>query len=345
MLKEIKQLWELINSSKRILLINHVRMDMDAFGSLSALYELLSILWKEMKGINDKLPMDSFSFLWHKNIIEPDLDVKKFNPELIISLDTASVDRLWVSYSNNVDVFNKTNFVVIDHHKTNLWFWKLNIINPNASSTSEMVFEIIAELGYEKYITPKIATSILSWIYTDTNIFYNSNTASSTYLVASKLLEYWADFRKPYFELYKKKTLSQSRLWWEILVNHMKISKNWKLIWAMIPETVFEKVWAHERELEWLISEFFANIEWVEVAFISHEIQDELFWKDKRECPGVENKIIKTSFRSTPNYDVSVIAWKFWWWWHYQASWCASQKWIDKVEIDILEAIKKEFSL
>lgn len=330
MLKEIKKLWELIKSSDRILLINHIRMDMDAFWSLSALYELFNALWKDVRAINDELPIENFSFLWLNKIIEPDLDVKKFNPELIISLDTAGDDRLWVSYSKNIDVFNKAYFVVIDHHKTNLWFWKLNIIDSLASSTSEMVFEIIIELGYEKYITPKIATALLSWIYTDTNIFYNSNTTAKTHTIAAKLMEYWADFRKPYYELYKKKTLSQAKLWWEVIINHMKVSKNWKLIWAMVPKTVFEKVWSSDRELEGLISEFFTNIEGAEVCFISHEI---------------ENNIIKTSFRSTPSYDVSLISWKFWWWWHHQASWCTSTKKINEVEKDILEVIKKEFNL
>jgi len=320
----VQKLWELINSSKKILLINHVRMDMDAFWSLTALYDVLNSLWKEVKGMNDEPELKSFSFLGYKNIIEPDLDVEKFNPDLVIWLDSWSIDRLWKSYKNNKEIINKAKFVVIDHHISNPGYWDLDIIDSKASSTSQMVFEILKELNLEKYITPKIATSLLSGIYTDTNIFYNSNTSSSTYLAAGKLVEYWANFRKPYYELYKKKTLSQSKLWWEILINHMKTSKNWKIIWAIIPKTIFEKVWAHERELEWLISEFFANIEWVEIAFISHEI---------------ENKVIKTSFRSTPNYDVSKIASRFGWGWHKQASGFVSDKEIIQVEKEILDEI------
>jgi hypothetical protein len=39
-------------------------------------------------------------------------------------------------------------------------------------------------------------------------------------------MEAGADFRKPYYEFYKKKTFTQSRLWGEILANNMKISDN-----------------------------------------------------------------------------------------------------------------------
>jgi phosphoesterase RecJ-like protein len=330
MKENINKLWELINNSHKILLINHIRMDMDAFWSLSAIYDILIQLWKEVKAINDEQPLENYSFIWYNSIIEPNLDIKKFNPELIISFDAASLDQLWNSYKNNIEIFNNTDFVVIDHHKTNPWFGEINIINPNYSSTCELVYDILDEINLLKHITAKIATSLLSWIYTDTNIFYNSNTTANTHFVAWKLLEAWADFRKPYFEFYKKKTFKQSKLWWEVLVNKMNISESWKIIWACIPKKIFEKTWTYDRELTWLISEFFANIDWVEICFISHEIE----WN-----------LVKTSFRSTPKYDISNIAESFWGWWHKQAAWFTSTKSLKEIEIIILNKIKNEFNI
>lgn len=322
--ESIKKLWELIKKSNRILLINHIRMDMDAFWSLSAIYDILNQLWKNVKAINDEVPLNNYSFTWYNHIIEPELNINEFNPELIISFDAASLDQLWNSYKENIDVFNKADFVVIDHHKTNPWFWKINIVNAEYSSTCELTYDILTQLDLIKYITPQIATSLISWIYTDTNIFYNSNTTSNTHYVSWKLLEAWADFRKPYFEFYKKKTYEQSKLWGEVLANNMKISDNKKIVWAIIPKSLFEKVWAEDRQLTWLISEFFANIEWVEICFISHEIE----WN-----------IIKTSFRSTPEHDVSEIAAFFWWWGHKQAAWFTSTKTLEQVEKEILDKV------
>ena len=300
-------------------------MDMDGFWSLSAIFDILNELWKEVKAINDEIPLENFAFLWYNQIIETNLDLKEFNPDLIISFDAASLDQLWNSYKNNIDIFKNTNFVVIDHHKTNPGFGEINIVNPSYSSTCELTFDIITKLKLEKYITPKIATSLLAWIYTDTNVFYNSNTTSNTHYVTAKLMEYWADFRKPYYEFYQKRTFSKSKLWWEILANHMKISKDWKIVWSTVKNEIFIKTNTSERELTWLISEFFANIEWVEIAFISHEI---------------DNNKVKTSFRSTENYDISAIAEIFWWGWHKQAAWFTSTKKIEEVEREILEQIK-----
>jgi phosphoesterase RecJ-like protein len=328
--EKIKKLWELISTSNKILLINHIRMDMDAFWSLSALFDILTTIWKDVRAVNDEEVIGSFSFTWYNQIIETNLDIKEYNPDLIISLDAASLDQLWNSYKNNVDIFNGANFVVIDHHKTNNWFWKINIIDINSSSTCELLFNILKELSLVQNLTAKSATALLSGIYTDTNIFYNSNTTSSTHHIAWELMDLGADFRMPYFELYKKKTFSASKLWWEVLSSKMKISDNWKLIWALVDKELFKKTNSNDRDLTGLISEFFANIEWVEVSFICYETSN---WQ------------VKTSFRSTPNYDTSLIAQSFGWWWHKQAAGFISDMKLEEIEKDILEKIKKEFSI
>lgn len=329
MKESILKLWKLIEKSNKILLINHVRMDMDAFWSLSAIYDILKQLWKDVKAVNDEAPLEDFSFIWYNEIIETEFNINTFSPELIISFDAASLGQLWKYYSENIEVFNNTGFVVIDHHKTNPWFWKINIINTEYSSSCELTYDILTIIWLDKYITPKIATALISWIITDTNIYYNSNTTSNTHYVSWKLLELWADFRKPNFELYKKKTFSTSKLWWEVLANKMQISDDWKVVWALVSKADFEKTNTSERQLTWLISEFFANIEWVQICFISNEV------------PGYQ---VKTSFRSTPNCDVSKIAQVFWWGWHKQASGFTTNKSLREIEIDILKEIKKELN-
>ena len=323
---QIKKLWELINNSNKILLINHIRMDMDSFWSLSAMYDILKQKWKDVKAINDDEPLKSFNIIWYNSIIEPWLDISIFKPDLIISFDAASTSQLWNSYKDNEIIFNNTNFVVIDHHKTNIWFWDINIIQPNYSSTCELIFDIINILNFQNLITPKIATAIISGIYTDTNVFYNSNTTSNTHHVVSKLFNYWADFRTPYYEFYKKKTFNSSKLWWKILNSYMKISKNKKFCYAMITKDVFEKTNTTDRDLTWLISEFFANIEWIEICFIWYETVDDN---------------IKVSFRSSPNYDISKICSYFWWWWHKQAAWFTSNKSLKETEKNILYKINE----
>lgn len=326
---EIFNFWKKIILANNILLINHIRMDPDAFWSLSAFYWVLKKLWKNVNAINDELAPKDFCFLNFTNIFETDIDIKKFSPDLIISFDAASSDQLWKIYKNNKEVFDKNDFYVIDHHITNPWFWKYNIINTKASSTCEIVFYIIEKLNLTKYIDEKIATNLYTWIITDTNIFYNSNTTSETLKTASKLIELWADFRSPVFEFYKKRSFNKVKLRWEIMKG-LKSINNWKIIYWLVKEEYFIKTNTTEKDVSGLINEFLSNIEWMEVCFLIYKI---------------ENWEIKASFRSKENFNVWEFCKRFWWWWHKNAAWF-SLNWeknsLESVEKIIISELEKK---
>jgi len=325
MKEKILDFGKILAKSKKILLINHVRMDPDCFGSLSALYYILKKEWFEVKAINDdKIPED-FKFLIDDDFIENNLNLKEYNPDLIISLDAASLDQLWNTYKNNIDIFNNTTFVAIDHHITNPWFWSLNLIDTSSSSTCELLFEILETIWLDKIIDSKIATMLLTWIYTDTNIYYNTNTTPKTLETWAKLMRLWADFRKPIFEFFRKKEFNKTKLWWEVLKD-IKITDNWKIVWWIITKELFTKTNTTDKDTSWLINEFLANISWNEVCFILYPLKN---WQ------------IKTSFRSSW-FDVSKFCQSFGWWWHKQAAWFNSEKTILEVEQEILDKLKKE---
>jgi nanoRNase/pAp phosphatase (c-di-AMP/oligoRNAs hydrolase) len=58
---EILTFWKLLKKSKKILLINHIRMDPDAFWALAWFYNLLkNIWWFTIKATNDEKTPDDF---------------------------------------------------------------------------------------------------------------------------------------------------------------------------------------------------------------------------------------------------------------------------------------------
>lgn len=325
MLKEkILQLWELLIQSKKVLMINHTRMDADAFWWLAWFFNILkNIWWYKIKATNDEKAPSDFEFLGNNQIIEEKLNITEFNPDLIISFDASSLEQLGESYKNHIEKFKEKEFVVIDHHITNPWFGKLNIIDTNSSSTCELVFEIIETLKLESFIDKNIATLLTTWILTDTNIYYNANTTAKTLEIGAKLMKYWADFRSPMFNFFKKKEFNKSKLWWETLKD-LKKSPDWKLVWWVITKEMFEKTHTTDKDTSWLINEFLSNIDWCEISFLIYPL---------------DNWTTKASFRSS-NYDVSSLCWRFWWWWHKLASWFSSNKSIEEVEKEILEITK-----
>ncbi|USN58644.1 MAG: DHH family phosphoesterase [Candidatus Peribacteria bacterium] len=263
-------------------------MDPDAFGSLAGFYRILkNIGGYTLKATNDELPPESFGFLNSSHIIEPDLDIKKFQPDLIISFDASSIDQLGNQYRQYEKTFANTEFVVIDHHISNPGFGKLNLINTDASSTCEIVWHIIETLGLEQYVDRQIATLLTTGLLTDTNIYYNANTTGDTLRTGAKLLDNDADFRLPMFEFYKKKEFYKSKLWGEVLRNlereqymtspqpsPSKREGDTYIYWSIITSEMFAATETSDVDVSGLINEFLANLEGMEVCFLLYPLPD-----------------------------------------------------------------------
>ncbi len=326
MIEKIKNLKQEIEKAEKIALFSHIRMDPDTFGSSAAFYYILEKMWKKVVLLNDEKAPDDFSFLEANKIVSTNIDLKEFKPDLVISLDAASISQLAESYQKNKEIIEKLPFFVIDHHISNPWFWKINLIDSNASSTCELLFSILKEINLTKYIDQKIATLLIAGILTDTNIFYNTNVSSKTHKISAELIELWADSRKCIFNFFKKKSLSKLKLLAKAIENIRIIKnklENWKNITiTSLTKQDFEELNAIENDKEWIV-EYLINLENTEIAIFIYPIKN---WQNK------------VSFRSQ-EYNVSELAQKFDGWGHKQASGFSSDENIESIIENILENI------
>lgn len=107
--------------------------------------------------------------------------------DLIMSVDTLSLADLGAIYQQQKDTFTAKSIINIDFHKDNANYGALNLVDPGASSTTELVAELLATLGVK--LTTDIATNLLNAIYDATNNFQNANVTSMAFEVASVCLK------------------------------------------------------------------------------------------------------------------------------------------------------------
>jgi len=304
-------------------------MDGDAWWSLWGLALVLKSMKKDVKAINDTPVPDMLRFLWHNDIIEPNLDVKAFNPDLIISLDASDTGRLWESYTKWQEVFEEKHLVVIDHHISNPAFWNTNIIDPNASSVCEILTIIIENLEYHEHVSEQAATFLYTGLQTDSNMYFNTNTRSSTLRAGALLIDLWADFRLPISELYKKRSKNQMKIWQYALWN-IQYHENDSICGCVLTMQGIKALGIPESEVsgcfKWFISEILINIEWVKVAYLLYPLAS---W---------ENKV---SMRSQSGYNVAEICESFWGGWHKQAAGFESHATSEAIGKELLEKIIK----
>lgn len=87
--------------------------------------------------------------------------------DLIICIGVANLEQLGNLYNQNKQIFIPESLVNIDNSQDNTSFGQINIIDTQASSTSEMILQILPDLGLS--LDQDIATNIITGIYDQTN--------------------------------------------------------------------------------------------------------------------------------------------------------------------------------
>ncbi len=207
-----------LKKSEKIAIVIHQNPDGDAIGSAVALFEGLKELGKKSEIICTQDFPEIFEKLTGKINVNNSLPK---NGELIILLDCCDIHR--TGFSKQLKDY-KGKIVSVDHHANGdiRKLPGLHLRNESASATSEIIFELLAELRVN--ITTKIATAVLLGVYTDTGGFLHNNTTSETLSLASRLIRYGADISKIGTTFTRTMPAYQKKIWGKIL-SEIKINK------------------------------------------------------------------------------------------------------------------------
>ena len=265
---DYSKLNDIIKSSKNILIISHVNPDGDTLGSMCGLCSAILDIYKkrcDMLAIS-KIP-DVYSFLPHISDVKNVDDVDKSREyDLVINVDVASIERTCDAQI----LFEKAKFTVnIDHHKTNNAYGDLNFINPDASSTGEVLFDCFRNMDWK--INDDTAVCLYTAILTDTGSFRFDNTKPSTFETASKLVELGVQPSDIYKRVYESdsKTLVMFQAY---CISKAKFLDDDKIAYTVVYKKDMEKFSAGDDCMEGLTEKLRAIVT-TRIAFVAKEMK------------------------------------------------------------------------
>jgi bifunctional oligoribonuclease and PAP phosphatase NrnA len=187
-----------LRSSDRFILCTHEHPDGDALGSLAAMQHTLTAMGKDAVSFmsSDEFPLPyEYRFLSLGRVVSVPPD--DLDRRTIVFLDCGNIDR------NPADVLKRedAHIVNIDHHHDNTRFGTVNHVDPEASSTAEIVWRLTKALGVE--LTHDIAEALYVGLVTDTGRFMYENTGPEAHRMAAELHEAGVDAQAVYRELYE----------------------------------------------------------------------------------------------------------------------------------------------
>ena len=183
---------EAIDEAGSICILGHIGPDGDCIGSALAVRSYIEERKKKRgQGLKElcvylEEASDKFAYLKGFDGISHDTDALKAH-ELCIVLDCGDLSRLG-KFLPYLKLSEKA--VCVDHHITNDGFTELSLVEPEASSTSELVFDLFEE----EYMTRALAEAVYTGIVHDTGVFRYSCTSPHTMEIAGKCMSYGIDF-------------------------------------------------------------------------------------------------------------------------------------------------------
>ncbi len=247
---DIKNLSVLLLSIDNVLILAHERPDGDAFGSAIAMLTLLRNLGKKADAyFPEKMPDRYKDFLCDGFYIET--PPPEFNYSYCISLDCSNLERLAIIKDKEKEILSLP-LINIDHHYDNGLYGSENYINPEASSTSEIIFDII-KTSVNWIVTPNTATALTMGILMDTGGFRFDNTTANVLRKAADLMELGADYINTIKSMYFTKSLDLYNLEADIAVNYLKIVYDNRFAYFFLDDEILNRHNLTTRDTEGLI--------------------------------------------------------------------------------------------
>lgn len=313
----------ILRGRKNVIILPHILPDGDTLGSSLALRNALRYLGQNVSIVlDDEIPSNLNFMVDDNSIMSTDSFLSlKLCPDLIVTIDTSDVERLGDRY-RLLDLSEE--ILNIDHHKTNNYYGKYNLVDSEASSCGEIIYEIIKKLDIEP--NKDISTYLYVSLSTDTGSFKYSNTTPKTLRIAACLLEAGIDKNYIITELYQNKPFNRVKLLSDAL-NTLESFYNGKLAVIYVTKQMFESNNISSANADGII-EYARDIEGVEVAVFLKELSP---------------NEVKIGLRSKYDIDVSAIAADFDGGGHRKASGCTIFDTMENAKKVIVEKFKNEF--
>lgn len=249
-------------------LSTHINPDGDAIGSELALYSFLKDLGKHVQIFNTDAVPKIYQFLPFCDAILPPEAVQGYSPEILVVLDAGMLKRIGDDLSRTL--IPTKAIVNIDHHATANHFGNYNLVEVEASSTSEIVYQLIKHHGAP--IGRDRALCLYTGIMFDTGCFRYANSTPAAHRIAADLINAGVSVDEIYRFVYEAAPVGRIRLLSEVLQT-LGVTPDGKIAWVYATQEMFRKTGMGREEVDGFINHIRA-IDTVEFAVLVIEQED-----------------------------------------------------------------------
>lgn len=293
-MENINQLKQLLSVPRYVVLVSHRNPDGDAIGATLGMYHFLNKGGHTVRMIVPSEYPENFSWMPEVEqmiIHDLDIDLSKetlLKADIIFCLDFNSLDRI----DKVGEIIHTLNIplVLIDHHLLPEPFAEFVLWDVTASSTSELVYRFIHQMGQGKDLDKIVATCLYTGIITDTGSF-KYGTSPKLFRVVAELLELGVEDFWVQDKVFNSLTEKQLRLLGHCLTHRLEILDEYRTGIIVLTKKDYELFEINRGDTEGIVNYLLMMKNIKMAAFISEQ-----------------PTIVKISLRSKGEFSVQEIA-------------------------------------
>lgn len=278
-----------IRGAQRISAICHATPDADTIGGAVAIALLARRLKKETEIVSADPVPPLFGFLAG---IDQVRSAPGLEPDLAVICDAATLERVGRIASDHADWFARAAILNVDHHISNEGFGDINLVDPRAAATCEVLVRLVTELDVP--LDPQLATALLTGIVRDSQGFADGSTSSATLRAAADLVDAGASIADIHRAVLTELPYATMALWGKMLAG-MGAVENRRIVYATLTNEMLQVTGTQQHDADGL-AEFLARTKEAEVTLLLREIDPSTTRVSIRTANGVDATTIAAPF-------------------------------------------------
>ena len=261
---KMRKIIEEVRDAGSIAIGGHIRPDGDCIGSVMGLYLYLKKMLPDTQiDVYLEKPSEIFDCISHIGDLQSDFDHVDMHKiyDVFIVLDCAD-DRLGEIRPLYQNARKKIN---IDHHISNPGCGDLRIVEPERSSTAELLYELMEETA----VDAETAKALYIGIIHDTGVLRYSNTSPRTLQIVAELIKFGFDFSELIQKTFYEKTYVQTQIMGRAILESVRFMHD-RCIVSMVSRRMMEFYQVTQKDLDGIVNHLLA-VKGVDCAIFMYE--------------------------------------------------------------------------
>lgn len=262
---ELDEVVRVLRDARRITAICHETPDADTVAAASAMSLIAERLGAEWEIVSaDGIP-PAFGFL--PNVARATRKPVR-EPDLAVVCDAATLERVGAIAREEADWFARAKLLNIDHHVSNTRFAEVNLVDPQASATCEVVAHLVDRL--ELTLDARLATALLTGIVRDSRGFADRSTSGETLRMAARMVDAGAPLAMIHRAVLAELPFATMVLWGRML-GTIGQELDGRVVHATLTLDMLEQTGTRQHDADGM-AEFLANAKDADVTLLLREL-------------------------------------------------------------------------